>query len=92
VWTLAHPIVTDLVTLDDLREDWQLKIEAARSKRHWETGKLVHFNEQRYFRIESSIQMGGPRPFVYLLRSLPAGVPGHGVLKYCPVAASQKPS
>jgi hypothetical protein len=92
VCKLAHPIVSDLVTLDDLREDWQLKIEAARLKRHWETGKLVHFNEQRYFRIESSIQMGGPRPFVYLLRSLPAGVPGHGVLKYNPVQSSQKSS
>jgi hypothetical protein len=91
-WKLTHPIVSDLVTLDDLREDWQLKIEAARSKRHWETGKLVHFNDQRYFRIESSIQMGGSRPFLYLLRSLPAGVPGHGVLKYSPVPAPQKSS
>ena len=90
VWQAAHPVVPDLATLDDFREDWQLRIEAARSKRHWEVGKLVHFSEQRYFRIESSIQTGGPRPFVYLLRSLPAGVPGHGVLKYNPPQASQK--
>jgi hypothetical protein len=88
-WKVAHPVVADLTTLDDQREDWQLKIEAARAKKNWEVGKIVRFGE-RYFRIESSMQTGGPRPFIYLLRSLPAGVPGHGVLTYTPAGISQK--
>jgi hypothetical protein len=88
-WKIAHPVVSDLATADDAREDWQLKIEAARSKRHWEAGKIACVGE-RYYRIESSIQISGPRPFVYLLRSLPAGVPGHGVLTYKPVEVPQK--
>jgi len=90
-WGMLHPVVSDLATLDDAREDWQLKIEAARPKRNWEAGKIVHFGE-RYFRIEASVQTDSGRPFVYLLRSLPAGVPGHGVLTYTPVGISPRPS
>jgi hypothetical protein len=89
-WTVAHPVVADLATLDDAREDWQLKIEAARAKKHWEAGKIVRLRE-RYFRIESSMQTGGPRPFIYLLLSLPAGVPGHGVLNFTPAGDPVKP-
>ncbi|MFZ0819627.1 MAG: hypothetical protein WAM91_06130 [Candidatus Acidiferrales bacterium] len=89
IWKVAHPVVADLTKLDDAREDWQLKIEAARAKPKWEVGKLMLYGE-RYFRIESCMQMKGPRPFVYLLRSLPAGVPSHAVLKYTPVEISQK--
>ncbi len=88
VWKVAHPVVADLATLDDAREDWQLKIEAARAKNHWEAGKIVHFGE-RYFRIESNMRTTGSRPFIYLLRALPAGVPGHGVLTYIPAGNSQ---
>jgi hypothetical protein len=89
IWKVAHPVVSDQTTLDDAREDWQLKIEAARAKPKWEAGKLVLYGE-RYFRIESSIQTGGGRPFVYLLRSLPAGVPSLAVLKYTPVELYKK--
>jgi len=88
-WKAAHPVVSDLVALDDVREDWQLKIEAARAKPKWEAGKLVLYGE-RYFRIESCLRAGGPRPFVYLLRSLPAGFPSHNMLKYTPVETLQK--
>ncbi len=83
-WNVAHPVVSDQSVLDDVREDWQLKIEAARRKPKWEAGKIVLYGE-RYFRIESCIQAAGSRPFIYLLRSLPAGVPSHSVLKYSPV-------
>ena len=91
VWRMAHPIVSDFTTLDDVRQDWQLKIEAVRQKRKWEAGKIVRFGE-RYFCVESCVQFAGPRPFVYLLRSLEAGVPSHSVLTYTPVEISQKPS
>jgi hypothetical protein len=88
-WKLAHPVVPDLLKLDDAREDWQMKIEAARAKPKWEVGKLVLYGE-RYFRIESSIQTVGSRPFVYLLRSIPAGVPSLAVLKYTPIDVPQE--
>jgi hypothetical protein len=90
-WEVAHPVVADAATLDDAREDWQLKIQAAQAKKHWEAGKIVRSGE-RYFRIESTIQTSGSRPFLYLLRSLPAGVPGHGVLNYTPAEIPQKSS
>jgi hypothetical protein len=90
-WKIAHPVISDLTTLDDAREDWQLKIEAVRSKQDWEAGKIVRFGE-RYFRLESCLQIGGARPFVYFLRSMPIGVPSHSVLNYFPVEAPQKSS
>jgi hypothetical protein len=90
-WKVAHPAVSDVTELDDAREDWQLKIEAARTKPKWEAGKIVLHGE-RYFRIESCIQVSGPRPYIYLMKSLPAGVPSHAVLKYTPVEIFQKPN
>ena len=82
-WMVRHPTVSDLVTVDDKREDWQLKIESSRAKKEWDTGRLILYKE-RYYRIESRTQMEGARPFIYLLRSLPAGVPSLRVLKYRP--------
>jgi hypothetical protein len=82
-WMLRHPVVVDVVTADDRREDWQLKIESSRAKQEWGAGRLILYQE-RYYRIESRIQLEGARPFVYLLRSLPAGVPSLRVLKYRP--------
>jgi hypothetical protein len=88
-WKLAHPVVSDIPMLDDTREDWQLKIECARPKRHWAVGKIVRYGE-RYFRIESSVETKNARTYVYLLRSLPVGVPSHSVLNYIPVEVPQK--
>jgi hypothetical protein len=89
VWKVAHPDVADFTTLDDLRKDWQLKIESARAKKNWEVGKIVCFGA-RYYRIQSSMRTSGPRPFIYLLCSLPAGVPSLAVLSYDPPGTSQK--
>jgi hypothetical protein len=88
----------DVVTLDEARADWQLRIESCRDKRDWEPGRIVRWeqtsqggNVQRYFRLESAIHTAGLRPFVYLLRSLPAGVAGPTVLTYSAArAASSK--
>lgn len=88
-WKIAHPVVSDLATMDDARLDWQLRVEAARPKPHWETGKIVRYGE-RYFRLESCIETGGARPFTYFLRSLPVGVPSHSVMTYFPVEIPQK--
>lgn len=90
LWTAAHPAVADLVVLEDGNPKWQLKIESSRSKRDWETTRIVQYN-QRFFRIESVLRAGGPRPFVYLLRALPAGVPGPRVINYPPPDVSRVP-
>jgi hypothetical protein len=75
--------VSDLVTRDDSRADWQLKIESCRAKRDWHVGRLLRY-EGRYYRIESCSQEDGARPFVFLLRSLAAGVPSPAVILYSP--------
>jgi len=79
-------LVADLVTRDDARADWQLKIESSRAKRDWNVGRLLRYNEH-YYRIESSLQESGARPHVFLLRSLAAGVPSYSVILYSPETA-----
>jgi hypothetical protein len=88
-WKLRHPTVKDLVTVDEKREDWQLKIESSRAKKDWDVPRMILYNE-RYYRIESLARIEGARPFVYLLRSLPAGVPSLRVLRYAPSESSLK--
>jgi hypothetical protein len=71
----------DLVTQDNLRADWQLKIESARPKRDWQAGRLLRYGDH-YFRIEACCDSGGPRQSIYLLRKLPMGVPSRSVIIY----------
>jgi hypothetical protein len=75
------PLVSDLVTQDDLRTDWQLKIESCRPKHDWNVGRLLRY-EDRYYRIESCSQEGGARPFVFLFSAVAAGVPSRSVILY----------
>jgi hypothetical protein len=82
-WMLRHPEVSDSITIDDTRPEWQLKIESSRAKKEWEASRMILYGE-RYYRIESVTQIEGARPFIYLLRSLPAGFPSLRVLKYRP--------
>lgn len=82
-WMWRHPEVADAITVDDARADWQLKIESSRAKKEWEASRMILYGE-RYYRIESATQIEAARPFIYLLRSLPAGFPSLRVLKYRP--------
>lgn len=79
-------LVGDLVTRDDARAEWQLKIESSRAKRDWNVGRLLRY-ENRYYRIESAAQQSGARPHAFLLRSLAAGVPSYSVILYSPETA-----
>ena len=83
LWDPEPMSVRDLVTRDDSRADWQLKIESCRAKREWNVGRLLRY-ENRYYRIESSSQESGARPFVFLLRSIAAGVSSYSVILYSP--------
>jgi hypothetical protein len=78
-----HPLVDDLVTLDDSTVDRELRVEACRSKREWEVGRIVRYGD-RYFRIESTHQVKAQRPFVYELKALEAGVTNPRVIVYSP--------
>jgi len=90
LWVKEPPLVPDLVTLDETRAEWQLKIEASQAKYGWEAGRLVRYGDA-YFCIESCCESGGARPFVYTLRRLPAGVPSRSIIFYSPQDAPDTP-
>ena len=77
------PLIPDLVTRDDSRADWQLRIEACRAKHDWNVGRLLRY-EGRYYRIAARLEEGGTRPFIFLLSALAAGVPSPSVILYSP--------
>jgi hypothetical protein len=60
-----------------------LEILCSRPKPEWIPPKVVRIADV-YYRLESAAQAGRPRPFVYRLRRLAAGVPGRKVLDYEP--------
>ncbi len=86
----APPPLPDLITQDDLRPDWQLKIEASRRKRDWEAGRLLRY-AGNFYRIESCAQAIGLRPCIYQLRRLPAGVASRSVILYSPETPAAPP-
>ncbi len=63
-----------------------LEIRACRPKPDWTPPRVVRY-EDRYYRLEESTRGSGPRPFIYKLRRLAAGVPGRTVLTYSPEEA-----
>ena len=67
-----------------------LEILASRRKNEWIPPRVVRY-EETYYRLESCAVGGGPRPFRYTLRRLPAGVPGRSVLLYTPSEAQVVP-
>jgi len=78
------PELADLVTQDDIRADWQLKIESVRPKPEWQAGNLLRYGGN-FYRIEACHESAGPRPSVYLLRRLAAGVSSRSVIIYPPI-------
>lgn len=60
-----------------------LEVRSCRPKPDWHISRLVRF-EDGYYRVESCGRAKGPRPFLFSLRKLPAGVPGRSVLIYSP--------
>lgn len=68
-----------------------LEIRACRAKPEWTPPRVVRYQD-RYYRLEDSSRTSGPRPFVYKLRRLAAGVPGRTVLIYSPAEEPVKAS
>jgi hypothetical protein len=72
----------ELVVSKKFAEEF-LEIRAFQAKQDWEPPRIVRY-EDRYYRLEECSRGPAPRPFVYKLRRLAAGVPGRNVLTYSP--------
>lgn len=76
---------------DELREsaegaDSNLEIHSSHPKPEWTPPRVIRIDSV-YYRLESVGESKRPRPFIYRLRRLAAGVPGRNVILYhSPVA------
>lgn len=77
-------VVADELSFNRAASEDILEVYACRRKDGWNPPKTVRF-EDAYFRLESDSVGSGPRPYRYLLKRLPVGVPGRSVLLYAPV-------
>jgi hypothetical protein len=60
-----------------------LEIRSCRAIPDWIPPRIIRY-EDSYYRLETSAERTAPRPFVYTLRKLSAGVPSRAVLSYSP--------
>jgi hypothetical protein len=69
--------------LEELTQDGEryLKIHSSRPKREWVPRKVVRIADD-YFRLERIEPGKPPRPFVFVLLRLAAGVPGRTIIVY----------
>ena|SRR5690242_2751916 len=78
------PQLDDEVRQSRKGEDEYLEVLACRPKTEWVPPKVVRMGDV-YYRLEEARRGSAPRPFVYRLRKLAAGVPGRTVIVYdCP--------
>jgi hypothetical protein len=83
VVTASLSQVPDELCVSKNASDEILEIRAWRAKPDWTPPRVVRY-EDRYYRLEENTRGSRPRPFVYKLRRLAAGVPGRTVLTYSP--------
>jgi hypothetical protein len=81
--TATSAEVPDDLSFTRTGEDEILEIRSSRPKEGWLPPKIVRIQDT-YYRLEASKNGAAPRPFVYVLRRLSAGVPGRSVLLYRP--------
>lgn len=83
IMTARLPELPDELFLTTTNSGEFLEIRSSRSKPDWDPPRVVRY-EDRYYRLEESARGSAPRPFIYKLRRLPAGVPGRAVIVYNP--------
>jgi hypothetical protein len=83
VLTARLPQVPDELCVTKVDTDEILEIRACREKPDWTPPRVIRY-EDRYYRLEDCSRGPAPRPFLYKLRRLSAGVPGRTVLIYAP--------
>lgn len=81
------PLLADELQFGRDGEEEILEVSASRAKEDWEPGRIVRYAEG-YYRIERKQDGARPRPYVYVLRRLAAGVPGRNVILYRPGAVT----
>jgi len=84
---LGHPVVADEVQYSSDTSGEIMSISSSRPKSGWELPRIIRCKDV-YYRLEVASERSGPRPFLYLLRRLPAGVPGRTVITYDPLVHS----
>lgn len=77
------PLVSDELFFRRSATEELLEIRACRRKADWTPPRVVRYQDS-YYRLEECSRGAAPRPFHYMLRRLPAGVPGRSVLVYSP--------
>jgi hypothetical protein len=82
----ALPLVPDELHFATRGSDEVLEIRSCRAKPDWTPPRVMR-HEDRYYQLEAYSQGTAPRPFIYVLRKLSAGVPGRTVLIYSPEQA-----
>jgi hypothetical protein len=82
----AGRVVADEICLKSDGAEEILEICASRKKDGWDPPRTVRYQES-YYRLEAASMGARPRPFRYVLRRLPVGVPGRSVLLYSPIDA-----
>lgn len=90
IWKTAPPLVPDQITNNISHAGWFLKIESCRMPRGWDVGRLLLYKDQ-YYRIASFSHAQSPRPYVFLLSSVPAGVRTRTVILYSPDTIAPEP-
>lgn len=79
----ALPLVPDELCFTTAGPDEILEIRSCRAKLDWTPPRVIRY-ECRYYQLTECSQGTAPRPFIYTLRQLSAGVPGRSVLIYSP--------
>jgi hypothetical protein len=83
------PRVPDELRVTRNESEEILEIRACRPKEDWVPPRVVRYGDI-YYRLEETSKGTASRPFSYLLRRLPAGVPGRSVLLYQPETEPSK--
>jgi hypothetical protein len=78
---LRNPALPDEVRYSADATGEVMSIVSSRPKSGWEPPRIIRCNDI-YYRLEVASEQSGPRPFLYVLRRLPAGVPGRTVTTY----------
>jgi hypothetical protein len=78
---LRNPSLSDEVRYSADATGEVVSIASSRPKSGWEPPRIIRCKDI-YYRLEATSEQSGRRPFLYVLRRLPAGVPGRTVISY----------
>jgi hypothetical protein len=78
---LRNPVLPDEVRYSADAAGEVMSIASSRLKSGWEPPRIIRC-KGIYYRLETASEQSGRRPFLYVLRRLPTGVPGRTVISY----------